>query len=256
MWNAVIIDDEDSARNTIKGILKEELPEVTVCAEAATVAQGVEAITTNKPDMAFVDVRLGMGSGFDILDQVKGSMPKVIFTTAYSEYAIKAFKISAIDYLLKPIDPDEVVRAVSRVATPSNNFDKKLAVLEKYVSNTRQANRKIAISDLAGLQVVNVSDIVRCEGERNYTTLYLVNGKQLITTKSLIDFENTLDDDFFMRVHKSHLVNLNYMEQYIRGRGGIIKMTQGDAKIPVSREKKQELMMRIERIWQSLEFHI
>jgi two-component system LytT family response regulator len=174
----------------------------------------------------------------------------VIFTSAYNQYAVKAFKYSAVDYLLKPINVDELVAAVNKVERPENKQNMQLA-LEHFMEsfNTRgvSKNNKVALPTLNGLSFIDMNDIIRCEADGKYTYCYIADGKKLHSTRSLIDFEEQLTHHGFCRIHHAHLVNLNHVKTYVKGVGGYVVMSNGDS-VVVSKRKKEEFIRRSKKI--------
>lgn len=247
MLKIIIIDDEVKARMALSNLIKEYMAHVDICAESGDVKESIDLIDLHQPDLILLDVRLKVGTGFDILRQIANKEVKVIFTTAYEEYAIKAIKFAAIDYLLKPIDPDELIAAINRVKVKEKNqSNQQLEVLEELVTS-KNTPSKIILSDSKGFNIVNVSDIIRCEGEKNYTTFHLLDHSKITITKSLIEFEKQLSDSNFMRIYKSHLINLNLIKGYKKGKGGYAVMCD-NSEVPISREKKQAFMSNLNHI--------
>ena len=242
---AVIIEDEEAARKSLKYLLKEYCPNVEVIGEADDVKASVSLLQKAKPDLVFLDIRLTSGTSFEILEQLPELSSKIIFTTAYNEYAIKAFRYSAIDYLLKPLNPDELKDAVEKA---SKNSDDKLIgeKLQLFISTFKSSSSdlgKIALPTLNGFQIEDLKKILRIEADRNYCKVFLTTGEILFICRTLKEMEELLNDKNFMRIHLSHLVNLSYIKNYFRGRGGTVELTDG-TKLEVSRSKKDELLER------------
>lgn len=252
MLKVIIVDDEENSRESLRGKLELFCPEVEVVAEAGAVKEGIEAITANKPDAVFLDIELAGESGFDILEQIRDTVelnPKVIFITAHNEFAIKAIKFSALDYLLKPIDPEELVRAVRKVEE-EKGLPKKAANLNVLVENIRQASdspKKIVVPTSDGMHVIKLTDIIRLESSSNYTTFFLNNEKSLLASKTLKEFDNMLTGYNFQRIHKSHLVNMNYLKRYVQTDGGYLILEDG-SKIPVANRKKEHLLQTLKNL--------
>ena len=244
MVRTVVIDNEQPARKALKNLITKRLDQVELVGEAGTVEEGVRLINTTRPDLVFLDIRLNFGTGFDILNGLSVPQPRVIFITAYSEYALKAIKFSALDYLLKPVDPEELALAVDKVASAKESLEERLTVLEESLLRSGLEPEKIALSDASGFKVVKLSDIIRCEGERNYTVFHLVGGQSITTTKTLIEFERLLAGTSFYRIYKSHLINLNHVVEYKKGRVASVLMTDGQS-LPVSRDKKQDFIQQL-----------
>jgi two-component system, LytTR family, response regulator len=244
MIRAIIIDDVARSRASLADDLKRHCPEVNVIAEADSVKAGVDTINRHKPDVVFLDIQLEDGNGFNILEQVDKTGFKVIFTTGSDEYGIKAVKFSALDYLLKPIDPDELVAAVAKLKNPQEaktGINDNLSVLIENLKNINNSSKRIALNSADRVHVVNVSDIIRCESQRNYTLFYIKGNKQILVTRTLKEFEDMLEDSGFARVHHSHLINISYLKEFVKGDGGYAVMTDG-SEVPVAVRKKEHLL--------------
>jgi two-component system, LytTR family, response regulator len=242
MKKAIIIDDELRARTTLTNFIKKYCPEIDLIGEAEGVKQGIKLIKDTQPDLVFLDVRMNDGSGFDLLDHIPEKNFQLIFTTAYEEYALKAFKYSAIDFLVKPIDPDELTTAVKKVISESQNKQmngEKLATLSYNLHN--RANPRLAISDTKGIMMVAVEDIIYCKSDNNYTTIALKNGQNIVASKLLKEFEDMLSGLNFFRIHNSFIVNLHHVVRYIKGEGGQVIMSD-KSELEVSRRKKLEFL--------------
>lgn len=211
--------------------------------EARTVEEALLLTEEKRPELIFLDVELDGGSAFDFLERVNYRDFKIIFTTAHETYALKAFKVNATDYLLKPFSPSELKNAVEKVTTqPSlKAMDGDLRFLIEYMTGNRS---KIALPVQAGFEFVATQDIIRMEAEGNYTKFYLKGGSNILISKTLKIYEGLLEDDGFCRVHAAHLVNLKEIKQYVKGEGGYVIMTDG-SKVDVSRSKKDEFISRL-----------
>lgn len=240
----LIIDDESSGRKTIRTFIAKYAHNLKIVDEADSVKSGLLAIKKHQPEVLFLDVRMNDGTGFNLLEQLTHVNFQVIFVTAYEEHAIKAFKHSAVDYLLKPLDPDDFIASVSKLKKES-----KLEEIEKKVEALLQNNHKIekiALPTLSGLNMIKIKDIVHCESDNNYTNFHLKNGKKLLVSRTLKEFDEILSPEGFYRTHKSHLVNISYIAEYIKGEGGIVKLENGDH-IEVSRRRKEGLIQALSR---------
>lgn len=236
MIKAVIIDDIPEAIAVLKSDLENYCVNIEVVGSADGVVSGAKLIKDIQPDLVFLDIQMKDGSGFDLLEILSGDINfKLIFTTASDEYAVKAFKFSAVDYLLKPIDPDELMDAVSRV----ERQDKAVQRIDLLKENLIKAKR-IALNTLEKIHIVNVEEILRCESNINYTQFFFTDGSKLLVTKTLKEFDNLLSDHHFIRVHQSHLINTNFIKEFLKSAGEIV-MKDG-TKVPVSTRKKQVLM--------------
>jgi len=243
MLKAVIVEDEKRSRETLIGLLNLYCKNVKVVAEADGVHTGIEAINEHDPDLLFLDIQMPDGTGFKLLESLENIHFDVIFTTAYDQFAIKAIKFSALDYLLKPIFPDDLKEAVKKAE------DKKLAtgsqegirVLLENMRKPESETPKIVLSTSEKINVVNVKDIIRCESDNYYTMYYFTDGKKLLISKTLKENEELLSGYNFIRPHKSHLVNTIYIKSFNKQDGGYIVMTDGST-IPVSRRKKEKII--------------
>ncbi|MPM14738.1 Transcriptional regulatory protein BtsR [bioreactor metagenome] len=235
----IIIDDEESGRSALRNFIAEICRDVTVVAEADGVASGIGQIILQKPDLVFLDVRMQDGTGFDLLEKIPERDFQVVFVTSFDHYAVQAFRFSAVDYLLKPVDPDLLSDAIekARIAQSRSDISSKLDVL---VSNIGKLE-KLAIPSVEGIRFVRIDEIVRCESDDNYTTVFMRNGEKIVVSKTLKDYERLLSDMHFCRVHKQHLVNLKYVEKYVPGDGGYLILEDG-SHVDVSRRKKDQLL--------------
>jgi two-component system, LytTR family, response regulator len=238
MITAVIIDDEQNGRLALREKLKLFCPEVEVLAEAENGKLGLEIIKKYKPEIIFLDVEMPEMNGFEMLTQLSERKAHVIFTTAYDQYAIKAIKYAAFDYLLKPIDIEELKLTVKKA------WDNDLQEERKKIITTGKSFTKLAIATVDGLHFIPIADIIRLEADSNYTTFYLQNGTKFLSSRSLIDYEELLNDHNFFRCHHSHIINLNFVSKYIKNDGGEIVMSDG-THVDISRRKKKEFLFKV-----------
>ncbi|PHN02845.1 LytR/AlgR family response regulator transcription factor [Flavilitoribacter nigricans] len=253
MITAVIIEDEINGLNNLKNLLNEHCDDVDIIGEAGSVAQGVSLFSDPniKPDVAFLDISLPDGLIFQLLNQIRPIDFDIIFVTAYQEYAIKACEYSSIGYIVKPIDPDMLREAVSRIKPrQSNQTDGRLDIFNNYYNNPN-AFTKMSISALDGIYFVNIKDIVRFEAEDNYTHIYLNSGERITASKTIKAYEDMLLPFNFYRVHKRHVINLNYMRKFVKGDGGYLVMDD-DIKIEVSRRRRPAFMEQMRRLQEGL----
>jgi two-component system, LytTR family, response regulator len=243
MIKTVLIDDERAPRDTMRSQLATYVPSVEVVGEADSVQSGIAIIRETMPDLVFLDIELPIGSGFDILDATRDLKFQVIFVTAFSQYAIQAFKFAATAYLLKPLRITELVEAVERAFAVDHVVEaqQKLSVLAHNMHPGGQAHPRLVLPDLTGFSVVEVSTIVRCESERNYTRFHFTDQPSALITRTMKDYEDLLTSHGFCRIHQSHLINLAYVKRYIRGKGGEVEMSDKSI-LPVSRAKKDEFL--------------
>ena len=249
---ALIVDDERRSRETLASLIEKYCPVLKVIGFADSAATGAEAIKLQSPDLVFLDIEMPFGSGFDMLEKLGDYSFEVVFTTAYDQYALRAFKFSALDYLLKPIDRDDLIEAVGRVekrvSKKQNSLSKEanehLEVLLHNIKNKHLHASKIALPTSDGIVFVQVNDIIRCESERNYTNFYMSGGEKILITRTLKEFELMLTDFDFFRVHHSHLINLAYVKRYIKSDGGSLMMID-ESIVQISRKYKDVLLQKL-----------
>ncbi|MBC7862442.1 MAG: response regulator transcription factor [Bacteroidia bacterium] len=241
---AVIIDDIEQARNTLKKDLATYCPVVNLVGEADGVVNGAKLLSKEKPDVLFLDIQMQDGSGFDLLEIIKDASIKVIFVTAYDAYAIKALRYSAVDYLLKPIDPDELKAAVEKLSARKINEGQSLELLAENIKGKTKAHIKLALHTQEKIHVVNITDIIRCESNVNYTEFFFANAKKMLVTKTLKDFEEILSEHGFFRVHQSHLVNTKYIKEFIKSEDSLVM--NDNCHVPVSTRKRAEVMKMLD----------
>lgn len=239
MIRTIIIDDEERGRQTLKVQISKYCPELEIVGEASGVQAGLEIIRHEKPDAVFLDIQMQDGTGFDLLEKIPIVNFAVVFATAYDQYAIQAFKFSATDYLLKPIDPDQLIKAVAKLQSELNSqsLNKKLEAL----FSNRNNFEKIALPTFDGIILVKIKEIIRCQSESNYTTLFLPKGDKIVVTKTLKDFDEMLTPLGFFRIHQSHLINMAFVNKYIKGDGGSVKMDDGTV-LEVARRRKDTFL--------------
>jgi two-component system, LytTR family, response regulator len=240
MITAVLIDDEKNALEVLEMQLTMYCPLVKIIASCNSGESGIQAILTHKPDLVFLDIEMPHKNGFDVIQETKGLEYSVIFTTAYDQFAIKAFKFSAVDYLLKPIDILELKAAVSRVSEKRNKTpidDQLRQLLEKLNPTVVKSASKVALSLSDGMQLVDPIEIVRCESDSNYTHVFMKSGKKITVAKTLKDVEESLDNLGFFRIHQSHLVNMKYIDKVVKSDGGYIVLNDG-TELAISRNRK------------------
>ncbi len=246
MVKAVIIDDDYSSRLVLREILKKTIGNIELLGEAGNIEDGIQIIERENPDVVFLDISMPDGSGFDLLDKIKVINFKIIFITAYTEYAVKAFKYSAFDYIVKPINVQELTKAVARIPK-IKRVESKVAVnalKENLFSNGENGSKTIALPELNGFAILSVEKIVRCEGMRNYTRIILKDEEEKIVSRTLLEFENLLSPLGFLRIHRSHLVNMANVVRYIKANGGIVELQTGEL-LKVSHKYKDDLLNRL-----------
>ena len=242
MQTAIIIDDELKGRIALKQKLLDHCPDIKLIGEADSGKQGIDLIESIHPDIVFLDIEMQGMDGFEMLKNISNKKFHIIFTTAYDHYAIKAIKFAAFDYLLKPVDIEELKEAIERINKNKLQAHtiKKLEVLEQHLFANSALN-KIAIPTIDGLLFFNMSDIVYLEAHSNYTEIHFTNSQKLTASRTLKEFEEMLPADKFFRPHHSYIINLQYIKRYIRGDGGQIELQNGTV-VSVSRKKKEEFL--------------
>jgi len=243
MIKAIIIDDIELTHKIIKKIISDYYSDIDIVDTAFNVNDGIKIIDKNTPDIVFLDINLPDGTGFDILKKINNRNFKLIFVTAHQEHAINAIKFSAIDFLLKPLDEDDVVAAIKSAITKIKKDDEQLKI-ETFINNYKNLNnkdQKIVLKTQDNIYVIKVSDIIRCESDGNYTIFYINNQQKILISKTLKEYEKLLKDYNFIRIHKSHLINIDAIERFEKRDTGIVYMSDG-SKISVSHRKKDILL--------------
>lgn len=239
---AIIIDDEENNIANLQDLLQNYSPEVEVCETAQSASEGIAKIKSKQPDLVFLDVQMPGGNGFDMLEALSPINFQVIFVTAFDQYAIRAIRFCAIDYLMKPLDILDLQQAVQR-AIQNLQETTPIQAPQQFIENRNQAPGKIKIGLPTAERIlfVELNEIVRCVGESNYTHVHLINGERILISKTLKEFDELLADKGFARVHQSHLIHLKYVRSFEKNDGGYLKMNDG-ATVPVSRQRKSVVM--------------
>lgn len=249
MIRAVIVDDELGSRESLSKMIEKNCKNIQLVGKADSMLSAFEVITNNEPDLVFLDIEMPNGNAFDLLEKFKEINFNIIFVTAYDHYAIKAIKFSAIDYILKPIDPEELIKAIGRFEAQletKKSLDKKFKTL---LSNVKPENKlkKVGIPDGDGLIFINLAEIIRCDSDGNYTYFLLTNGKKIVASRTLGEYEQMFNEDNFFRVHRSHLINLEHVKKYIKGEGGYVVMTD-NSQVEVSRRNKNDFLEKLSHL--------
>jgi two-component system LytT family response regulator len=245
MLKSIIVDDEQKSGENLRILLEDFCDGVEVCAWCNSVDTAIEAIRKYQPDVVFLDVQMQRETGFDLLERLPNVNFEVVFTTAHAEYAIKAFKFSAIDYLLKPIDVAELQASIAKVNKKvTSNMTERLQQLMRNLREPSGDNYKLALPTTDGLFFVKVSSIIFCEASSNYTEINTDDGKKHVVSRTLKEYEDLLTDHGFYRIHNSYLVNLSAVKKYIRGEGGQVLMTNGRS-LDVAKRKKEGFLARV-----------
>lgn len=248
MIRTVIIDDEFLVRSLIRDILKEFCPIVEVVGEAGGVESGLNLISLNQPDLVLLDIKMEDGSGFDLIQRYHGEPFKVIFVTAYEEYAIRAIKLSAVDYILKPISPEELKVAVEKAVTLlATDQQLKMKTLLGNIGNSLPDDKKIVLKTHDKLHYIIIHDILYCESDSSYTKFYLSDQTSVMVSRTLKEFEDILTGYGFYRPHKSFLINLRHIKAFEKSDGGYVILSD-KSMVPVSDKKKEEFFRIMEKM--------
>ncbi|MBS1730535.1 MAG: response regulator transcription factor [Bacteroidetes bacterium] len=244
MIKALMVDDEPAALKTLKLMIERYAPEITELQSANSVRTALPLLASYKPQLVFLDIQMPNGTGFDLLNSFNNIPFDVIFTTAHDAYAIQAIRFSALDYLLKPIDADELKNAVKRFVHKTIQKENQHALYKNLLHNIQSEKKdfRLAISTSDGVHFFNPDEIIRLEGVSNYTRFYFTNRKPLLASKTLKEYEDILQNCFFLRTHKSHLVNTTYVKSYHMENG--LQMTD-DSIVEISRRRKEEVMQQL-----------
>lgn len=243
MIRCILVDDETNALEMMEWLLKTYCPQAEIVAMCNTAGQGIEAIKKYKPDVVFLDIEMPRVSGFDMLEQVKNLSFEIVFCTAYNEFAIKAFKYAALNYLLKPVDPDELKVTMQRIEGKKAvlNREQLTLLLQQLNPPAKSTPARIALTTGKGLVFIATRDIIYCKAEGNYTTVVLTDGRKITVSKVLKELDEILSGPDFYRVHSSFLIGINHIKRFIRGEGGHVIMDNDD-NITISRSRRQEFL--------------
>ncbi|MBI4947175.1 MAG: response regulator transcription factor [Bacteroidetes bacterium] len=246
MIKALIIEDEKKSAEVLAQLLQKNCSDIHIAGRAENVKEGIELIRTLKPELIFLDVMMPDGSGFDVLEKLSDLKFDVIFTTATDKFAVKAIKYSALDYLLKPIDAEELKTAVKKVVDSKTKFstEENLRFLLENIKQGDEQYNKITLPTGNAYEVVSVKDIIRCEANDNYTNVYLSNGRKYLVSGTLKHYEDLLPEKDFIRVHHGNLINMNHMIRFLKEDGGYAVMSDG-SKVEVSRRKKEDFLKKL-----------
>ncbi|CAM1362225.1 DNA-binding response regulator [Tenacibaculum soleae] len=244
---AILVEDQPNALAMLKNDILTFHSEITIIGTAKSVVEASILLRKKQPDILFLDIMLGDGTGFDILEIHPNLSSKVIFVTASDEFAIKAFKFAAIDYILKPYTTDDLSNAINKAKNQLKPDKEQLTVLQQSIKQPNQRPQKISLSTSDKIIVVNLDDIIRCKSDNNYTEFFLIENQKILVGKTLKYFADMLKEFDFIRVHQSHLVNTQYIKEFIKSDGGYLVL-KNKKTIPVSVRKRQEVILKLEKI--------
>lgn len=246
MIKALIVDDEKNSCEALQLLLERSCPEIEIISTAHSGTEALKKIQTSHPQLVFLDIEMPNMNGFQLLEQLSKIDFELIFTTSYDQYAIKAFKFSAIDYLLKPVDREELEKAVEKVSKKlTNNINQQLDILLQKINQPSAPVQKIALPTMQGLELVSIDSIINCSANSNYTEFFLTDKRKILVSRTLKEIEELLEDHSFLRVHHSHIINLNAITRYAKGEGGYLIMSDGST-VDVSRSRKDLLMQKLQ----------
>ena len=246
MIKAIIVDDESNCCEILATMLERYCQQVKVADICYSGEAALKSIIELNPDIVFLDIEMPHMNGFELLEKLQFVSFKLIFTTSYDQYAIKAIRFSALDYLLKPIDREELQNAVKKAMQELERpMPQQFEVLMQKWKKTGNGNQKIALPTMEGLLLISIDSIISCESERNYTILYLKEKQKLVISRPLKEMEELLEDHSFLRVHHSYMVNLKEINKYVRGEGGYLIMSDGSV-VDISRSKKDLLVSKLQ----------
>lgn len=246
MIRTVLVDDETDSIRVLQKLLDNFCPEVKIVGQADGVPTALEVIRSTQPDLVLLDIEMAQGNAFDLLNQLQPLDFQVIFVTAFDNYAIRAFKYSAVDYLLKPVEIDDLRNAIGRVHRKPQTQDlvQQMRILLENVGTLQMTQQKMAIPTIDGLIFIPVQDILRFEAKGNYTAIYLSNGEPIVATRTIKDYEDVLPETIFCRIHNSHIINLSKIQRYQKGRGGSVIMEDGSI-IEVASRRREEFLQKL-----------
>jgi two-component system LytT family response regulator len=246
MIRTVLVDDEIDSIRVLQRLIEGYCPEVMIVGKADGVETAMHVIQTAKPDLVFLDIEMTHGNAFDLLNQLQPIEFQVIFVTAFDNYAVRAFKYSAVDYLLKPVDIDDLRSALERAArkVQGKSFLDQMETLLYNVETFQLTQQKMAVPTLTGLVFIPIKDIMRFEAKGSYTSIYLTSNEEIVATRNIKEYEDLLPDAIFCRVHNSHIINLHKIQKYHKGRGGYVIMEDG-SNIEVASRRREEFLRRL-----------
>ncbi len=249
MYKTVVIDDEENARKVSINILENFCNDIVISGTGYDVKSGIQIIRSAKPDIVFLDIEMPDGTGFNLLEQLSKSERSfsLIFATGHNDFALKAFKYNAVDYILKPADIQDVILAIEKAKKQINPQINGMLIQQLLSSVKEKETKKLVLKTSDDIYIVNIEDIVRCQAEGGYTTFFIKDGKKILISRNLKEYEAILKSFYFIRTHNSHLVNLNFVEKYRKTEGGCLIM-KDKSQIPVSVRKKEAVLQKLKNL--------
>lgn len=244
---AILVDDIPAALKLLENDIQQKHPSISIIGKAESVVEAAKLLRKNEPDILFLDIMLGDGTGFDVLEIFPSLRSKIIFVTASDEFAIRAFKFAAIDYVLKPYSDEELNAAITKATQQIQPAKEQLSVLKESIATPNQRPKKISLHTLDKIIVVDLDDIVRCQSDNNYTEFFFQDGSKILVTKTLKFFSDMLKDYQFLRIHQSHLINVKYIKAFIKSDGGYLVLKDKNT-VPVSVRKRAEVIEALNTI--------
>jgi two-component system LytT family response regulator len=238
---SIVVDDIPEALEMLSNDIEKHHPDIEIIGKATSVIEAAKLLQKKRPDILFLDIMLGDGTGFDILEIVPNLQSKIIFVTASDEYAVKAFKFAAIDYILKPYSNEDLAISIKKAKDQIQPNKEQLSVLQESIRNPHRDLEKISLHTSEKIIVVQLSEIIRCKSDNNYTTFYLESGKKILVSKTLKYYADMLKEYQFLRVHQSHLINTSYIKEFMKSDGGYLVL-KDKSNIPVSVRKRIEVI--------------
>jgi two-component system, LytTR family, response regulator len=245
---AILLDDEPDSTHVLSRLLERHCPDVEVLANCNESEKGLSLIQQHRPDLVFLDIEMPRLNGFQVLEALGDQRFMLIFTTAYDQYAVRAFKYSALDYLLKPIDPQDLVKAVGKARERRETDRQQLEILRQQLQpSQRRLQGKIALPNQHGFTFVEVQGIIYVESDGSYSKIFLQNGEVYLVTKAIGEVEEVLDTETFYRAHRQYIINLNFIKEFVRGDGGYVVMKDGKT-VSIARNRKEEFQQLFARL--------